>query len=97
MTRWTAVAVLVAVTLSMAAAVLACPEGKKAWVVERVNINRATRAELMKLEGVDAGVADRIIAHRSAHGPFRRVHDLEKVSRIGRVVIAKNAGRLAVH
>ena len=94
MTRWTAMTVLVAVTLSTTAAALACPDAKKARVVERVDINRATRAELMKLAGVDAGMADRIIAYRAAHGPFRQIHELEKVPRIGRAVIAKNAGRL---
>jgi competence protein ComEA len=90
--------VLVAVTLSTAAVALACPDAKpdakKVRLVERVDINRATRAELMKLAGVDAGMADRIIAYRAAHGPFRQIHELEKVPRIGRAVIAKNAGRL---
>ena len=62
----------------------------------RVNLNDASKAELMKLEGVGAGAADRIIAYREAHGPFKRVQDLEKVDKVGKMVLDKNAGRLAV-
>ena len=62
----------------------------------RVNINEANQAELMKLEGVGAGAAKKIIAWREAHGPFKRLHDLEKVPGVGREVIEKNHGRIAV-
>ena len=63
---------------------------------QKVNLNGASKAELMKLEGVGAGAADRIIAYREAHGPFKRVQDLEKVDKVGKMVLDKNAGRLAV-
>ena len=63
---------------------------------QKVNLNGASKAELMKLEGVGAGAADRIIAYREAHGPFKRVQDLEKVDKVGKIVLDKNAGRLAV-
>ena len=62
----------------------------------KVNINEASQAELMKLEGVGAGAAKKIIAWREAHGPFKRLHDLEKVPGVGREVIEKNHGRIAV-
>lgn len=70
-------------------------EGKGAKV-QKVNLNGASKAELMKLEGVGAGAAERIIAYRDAHGPFKRVQDLEKVDKVGKMVLDKNAGRLAV-
>ncbi len=63
---------------------------------QKVNLNGASKAELMKLDGVGAGAADRIIAYREAHGPFKRVQDLEKVDKVGKMVLDKNAGRLAV-
>jgi len=50
----------------------------------------------MKLEGVGAGAAKKIIAWREAHGPFRHLHDLEKVPGVGRDVLEKNHGRIAV-
>lgn len=62
----------------------------------KVNINEAGQAELMKLEGVGAGAAKKIIAWREAHGPFKRLHDLEKVPGVGREVLEKNHGRIAV-
>jgi competence ComEA-like helix-hairpin-helix protein len=40
------------------------------------HFNDASKAELMKLDGVSAGVAQKIIAYREAHGPFKRAHDL---------------------
>ena len=62
----------------------------------KVNINEANQGELMKLEGVGAGTAKKIIAWREAHGPFKRLHDLEKVPGVGREVLEKNHGRIAV-
>lgn len=62
----------------------------------KVNINEASQAELMKLEGVGAGAAKKIIAWREAHGPFKRLHDLEKVPGLSREVLEKNQGRIAV-
>ena len=50
----------------------------------------------MKLAGVGAGTADRIIAFRQAHGLFKRVQDLEKVEGVGKGVLEKNQGRLTV-
>ena len=62
----------------------------------KVNINEASKAELMKLDGVSAGVAQKIIAYRETHGPFKRLHDLEKVEGLNKAVLEKNAGRITV-
>jgi len=48
-----------------------------------VNINTATRDELDSLPGIGPSLADRIIAYRSEHGPFKDVKDLLNVSGIG--------------
>jgi len=50
----------------------------------------------MKLIGVGAGTADRIIAYREAHGPFKRAQDLQKVEGVGKGVLEKNLDRLTV-
>jgi competence protein ComEA len=72
-------------------------EAKEASSAEgKVNINEAGQVELMKLEGVGAGAAKKIIAWREAHGPFKHLHDLEKVPGVGRDVLEKNHGRIAV-
>jgi competence ComEA-like helix-hairpin-helix protein len=42
----------------------------------RVDLNRATVEELMKLPGIGATLAARIVEHRRLHGPFRRPQDV---------------------
>lgn len=64
--------------------------------LHKVNINGASKTDLMKLDGVTAGVAQKIIAYRDAHGPFKRAHDLAKVDGVGKEVLEKNAGRITV-
>ena len=101
--KWIAVAAAVVWCAGAAGAVLASDpkhpkgEAKEASQAEhKVNINEASQAELMKLEGVGAGTAKKIMAWREAHGPFKRLHDLEKVPGVGREVLEKNHGRIAV-
>ena len=50
----------------------------------------------MKLEGIDAGAAQKIIAYRDAHGPFKRAQDLGKVRGVGKEIVERNAGRISV-
>lgn len=101
--RWMLAAALAAVCVVSGQAVAGQegPRGKadpkgQAAKPQKVNINDASKAELMKLEGVGAGAAERIIAHREAHGPFKRVQDLDKVDKVGKAVLERNAGRIAV-
>jgi len=44
-----------------------------------VNINVASATELEKLPGVGKAIAERIIAHRTEYGPFRRAEHLMMV------------------
>ncbi|GGM16175.1 hypothetical protein GCM10012279_37910 [Micromonospora yangpuensis] len=48
-----------------------------------VNLNTATLAQLDSLPGVGPVLAQRILAHREEHGPFRTVGDLRQVDGIG--------------
>ena len=45
----------------------------------RININTASAQELEKLPGVGKVIAERIIAHRTQYGPFRRAEHLMMV------------------
>ncbi len=49
----------------------------------RVNINRASAAELDTLPGVGPSTAEKIVADREANGPFATTEDLKRVSGIG--------------
>ena len=51
--------------------------------IEAVDINTATLGQLMTLPGVGQVLAERIIAYRTANGPFATVDDLVCVEGIG--------------
>ena len=44
-----------------------------------ININRASAAELERLPGIGKVMAERIVAHRSLNGEFRRIEHLMMV------------------
>jgi competence protein ComEA len=54
----------------------------------RVAVNRAGPAELEALPGVGPVIAQRIVAHRDANGPFQVVEDLLDVPGIGEATLA---------
>lgn len=49
----------------------------------QVSINTATAEELTKLTGVGEVLAERIVAYREEHGPFRSAEELMNVNGIG--------------
>lgn len=51
--------------------------------VQPVDINRADASALQRLPGVGPALAERIVRHRDAHGPFRTRDDLLAVPGIG--------------
>jgi competence protein ComEA len=52
-------------------------------VRHRVDINRASAAELESLPRVGPALAARIVAHREAHGPFGSIEALDAVPGVG--------------
>jgi len=49
----------------------------------KININKATRSELMDLPGIGNVLASRIVDYREQHGNFSRIEDIRNVSGIG--------------
>jgi competence protein ComEA len=62
----------------------------------RVDLNRATPAELDALPGIGPVLARRIVEHRERFGPYRRAQDLLDVPGIGPKLYAKLEGRVAI-
>lgn len=52
-------------------------------VFRKINVNRATKTELMTLPGVGETTAERILLYRDESGSFKSIHDLKKVKGIG--------------
>ncbi len=60
----------------------------------KVNINTAGVKELATLDGIRPKVAERIVAYREAHGPFKKPEDLRKVDGVGKAVFERNRERM---
>lgn len=56
---------------------------------EIININTASKAELMRLPGIGEVYAERIIIFREDHGPFPSVEALTNVKGIGKKTIER--------
>lgn len=55
----------------------------------QIAINTATAAELEQLPGVGASMAERIVAYRTQHGPFKTLADLDAVNGIGGALLER--------
>lgn len=51
---------------------------------QTININTAGLGELVRLPGIGPSIAERIIAYRTEHGPFRSIEEIMNVRGIGR-------------
>lgn len=64
--------------------------GSRVWLRhEKLNVNRATQAELIRIRGIGNAMAIRILKHKKRHGPFKTWRDLLKVRGIGERTLAK--------
>lgn len=64
--------------------------------VQKIDINTASRDELMKLRGVGEANADRIIEYRETHGPFKQPEDIMKVKGVGPKTLEDNKDVISV-
>lgn len=65
------------------------PEGK-------VNINTASKSELMKLKGVGRELAEKIIEYREKNGPFQKPEEIRKITGIGKGIWEANRDLITV-
>ena len=58
-------------------------EEKEIKNYKKININKATMGDLMKLKGIGPAFAERIVSFREKHGPFENAEDIKRVKGIG--------------
>ena len=63
---------------------------------EKIDINTATKEELMKVPGIGEVTSNNIIQYREKNGDFASMEELKKVGRIGDITLAKFKERLEV-
>jgi uncharacterized protein len=61
-----------------------------------VDVNTASAPLLTRVSGIGAGLADNIVAHRDANGPFRSRRALREVARLGPKAFEQCAGFLRI-
>src|SRR5438128_4959600 len=83
--QWTTAALLGVVLLLLGIHI--CKGGRDKTTTQPpdllLELNGATRSELVQIPGIGPALADRIVAYRRSNGPFRDVEDLRRVPGIG--------------
>ncbi|MFI9654962.1 helix-hairpin-helix domain-containing protein [Guyparkeria sp. GHLCS8-2] len=67
-----------------------------AFAAEPLNVNEASEAELVTLNGIGPVYAERIVDYRSEHGRFESVDQLAEVKGIGEKTVATIKDEVAV-
>ena len=72
--------------------------GGPSWAGDagKINLNKATAAELSQLKGIGMKYAERIVEYRDKNGPFKNVEDLLNVQGIGPKTLEKNKDLIIV-
>lgn len=86
---WRTMALVLAVVFAFGSAGFAA-EGAK------IDLNKATVAELTALDRIGEAVAQRIVEYREQNGPFATIEDLKNVKGVGDKIFEANKDRITV-
>ena len=65
------------------------PDTCQIETIDKVNINTASKEELMQVSGIGASIAEAIINYREQNGDFTYIEELKNVSGIGNATFEK--------
>ena len=71
------------------------PIAREEWI-SPIDLNEARRADLRTIPGVGEKLADRIVEHREANGPFTSLDELRQVSGVGPATLTRLRAHLRV-
>ena len=63
---------------------------------DKININTATKDELIKLDGIGETISERILEYRSQNGPFTDIEEIKNVKGITETVYKRIAQYIKV-
>src|SRR5437773_3602504 len=66
------------------------------WAIAALNLNTATKEELIALPGIGPAKAQAILDYRNAHGAFKSIEELKDVKGIGAKRFEKLKAELTV-
>ncbi len=87
--RLFALVVIVSMVLALVSVALAVQ-------AEKININKASVEELIKLKKIGQKYAERIVAYREKNGPFAKPEDIINVKGIGQKTFDLNADIITI-
>ena len=64
--------------------------------MSKINLNTATKEQLLTLKGIGESYADRIIEYRQVNGPYKKPEDIMNVKGIGDKIYQNIKDRLVV-
>jgi len=88
---------MTSVLRTLSVAILFCLAPALAFAASNVNVNTASKQELLDgLEGLSEKQAESIIKYREQEGAIVHLHELDTIDGVGRELIEPNYNRLTV-
>lgn len=82
--------------IAFAMVMVFCVPSSWAGDAGKINLNKATVAELTQLKGIGTKYAERIVEFREKNGPFKKPEDILQIQGIGPKTLELNKDRLTV-
>jgi len=76
--------------------IMICVSAQAVFASAKININKASVAELVVLKGIGEKTAANIVAYREQHGNFKAIAEIVNVKGVGEKTFAKLADQITI-